>query len=147
MTGSSPLFHHQRVRLGFTRQHTWGTERTQKGSTGYFGEFHDIQQLRNHTWDLFQVFVGCGKTTDARAHGLQIRKVCRDLLALPPLSLLLPLLLALAVVYLVSVTVLPELPFMSLYVYPPPRVPMMDARRYRSLFAQRRVVPPSPQRD
>ncbi|MED6186060.1 hypothetical protein PIB30_063158 [Stylosanthes scabra] len=32
-------------------------------------------------------------------------------------------------------------------VYPPPRVPMMDACRYRSLFGQSRVVPPSPQRD
>ncbi|MED6199108.1 hypothetical protein PIB30_072805 [Stylosanthes scabra] len=32
-------------------------------------------------------------------------------------------------------------------IYPPPRVLMMDARRYRSLFGQRRVVPPSPQRE
>ncbi|MED6126103.1 hypothetical protein PIB30_075094 [Stylosanthes scabra] len=32
-------------------------------------------------------------------------------------------------------------------VYPPPRVLMMDARPYRSLFVQRRLVPPSPQRD
>ncbi|MED6201136.1 hypothetical protein PIB30_091947, partial [Stylosanthes scabra] len=29
--------------------------------------------------------------------------------------------------------------------YPPPRVPMMVARRYRSTFGQRRTVPPSPQ--
>ncbi|MED6185001.1 hypothetical protein PIB30_052868 [Stylosanthes scabra] len=32
-------------------------------------------------------------------------------------------------------------------IYPPPRVPMMDARRYHSLFGQHRVVPPSPQRE
>ncbi|MED6137156.1 hypothetical protein PIB30_062326 [Stylosanthes scabra] len=32
-------------------------------------------------------------------------------------------------------------------VYQPPHVPMMEALRYRSLFGQRRVVPPSPQRD
>ncbi|MED6189271.1 hypothetical protein PIB30_094235, partial [Stylosanthes scabra] len=31
-------------------------------------------------------------------------------------------------------------------IYPPPHVPMMDACRYRSLFGQHRVVPPSPQR-
>ncbi|MED6196310.1 hypothetical protein PIB30_046264 [Stylosanthes scabra] len=31
--------------------------------------------------------------------------------------------------------------------YPPSLVPMMDARRYRSLFGQRRTVPPSPQRE
>ncbi|MED6114944.1 hypothetical protein PIB30_085420 [Stylosanthes scabra] len=30
--------------------------------------------------------------------------------------------------------------------YPPPRVPMMDSHSYRSLFGQRRTVPPSPQR-
>ncbi|MED6134801.1 hypothetical protein PIB30_040325 [Stylosanthes scabra] len=29
-------------------------------------------------------------------------------------------------------------------VYPPPRVPMMDARRYRNLFPRRRVIPPTP---
>ncbi|MED6196782.1 hypothetical protein PIB30_050605 [Stylosanthes scabra] len=29
-------------------------------------------------------------------------------------------------------------------VYPPPRVPMMDARRYRNLFRRRRITPPTP---
>ncbi|MED6207343.1 hypothetical protein PIB30_034957 [Stylosanthes scabra] len=29
-------------------------------------------------------------------------------------------------------------------IYPPPRVPMIDARHYHSLFGQRRVVPPYP---
>ncbi|MED6203493.1 hypothetical protein PIB30_116062, partial [Stylosanthes scabra] len=29
-------------------------------------------------------------------------------------------------------------------VYPVPRTPMCDARRYRSLFPRRRIAPPTP---
>ncbi|MED6177310.1 hypothetical protein PIB30_097069 [Stylosanthes scabra] len=58
VTGSSPLFHRQRVRLGFTRHRTCGAERTHKGSMGCFGRCHDIRQLRNHTWDSFRMGSG-----------------------------------------------------------------------------------------
>ncbi|MED6185353.1 hypothetical protein PIB30_056196 [Stylosanthes scabra] len=61
--GILTVFDCQRVRLGFTPQRTWATERTHKGSMGRFGRDHDIRQLRNHTWDSFRVLVRCGKTT------------------------------------------------------------------------------------
>ncbi|MED6161652.1 hypothetical protein PIB30_062760 [Stylosanthes scabra] len=71
VTGSSPLFHCQRVRLGFPRQLTWGMERTQKGSTGRFGMGSGIIYYKYEKHEKFEYY---DRKADVELGTLMIRR-------------------------------------------------------------------------